>query len=113
MRKNRVPLQVDYRRETYSPPGRIIRNICSGAYRSCREEIIAMDRWIADLCEKHFKEYGKPLFSSHMLDLSEESIKENIETCKRYLERMSRIGMTLEIELGVTGEKRTVLTIQY
>jgi fructose-bisphosphate aldolase class II len=62
--------------------------------------------WIDGLLtygEKHFKEYGKPLFSSHMLDLSEEPIKENIETCKKYLERMSRINMTLEIELGVTG----------
>jgi fructose-bisphosphate aldolase class II len=53
--------------------------------------------------EAHFKKNGKPLFSSHMLDLSEEPLHENIETCKKYLERMSRIGMTLEIELGVTG----------
>jgi fructose-bisphosphate aldolase, class II len=58
---------------------------------------------LLDAGEKHFAQYGKPLFSSHMLDLSEESLEENIETCKRYLERMSRIGMTLEIELGVTG----------
>ena len=53
--------------------------------------------------EKHFKEYGKPLFSSHMLDLSEEPLQENIKICKKYLERMSKIEMTLEIELGVTG----------
>ncbi|MFH2095838.1 MAG: class II fructose-bisphosphate aldolase [Bacteroidota bacterium] len=53
--------------------------------------------------EDFFEEYGIPLFSSHMLDLSEEPIKENIEICKRYLERMSSIDMTLEIELGVTG----------
>jgi fructose-bisphosphate aldolase class II len=53
--------------------------------------------------EKHFKEYGKPLFSSHMIDLSVEPLQENIEICKKYLERMSKIGMTLEIELGVTG----------
>ena len=53
--------------------------------------------------EKHFEKCGKPLFSSHMLDLSEEPLNENIEICKRYLERMSKIGMTLEIELGVTG----------
>ena len=53
--------------------------------------------------EKHYKKNGKPLFSSHMIDLSEENIKENISTCKKYLERMSKIGMTLEIELGVTG----------
>jgi fructose-bisphosphate aldolase, class II len=58
---------------------------------------------LLDAGEKHFAETGKPLFSSHMLDLSEEPIEENIETCMRYLERMSRIGMTLEIELGVTG----------
>jgi len=58
---------------------------------------------LLDAGEKHFAETGKPLFSSHMLDLSEETIEENIATCKAYLERMSRIGMTLEIELGVTG----------
>ncbi|GAB4451760.1 MAG: class II fructose-bisphosphate aldolase [Anaerolineae bacterium] len=53
--------------------------------------------------EAFYKAHGKPLYSSHMLDLSEEPIEENIEICKRYLERMSKIGMTLEIELGVTG----------
>jgi len=56
-----------------------------------------------DAGEKHYEKYGKPLFSSHMLDLSEEPLKENIEICKKYLQRMSKIGMTLEIELGVTG----------
>ncbi|MFP4287737.1 MAG: class II fructose-bisphosphate aldolase [Bacteroidales bacterium] len=62
--------------------------------------------WIDGLIEaseENFKLTGKPLFSSHMLDLSEEPLEENIEICKRYLERMSKIGMTLEIELGVTG----------
>ncbi len=58
---------------------------------------------LLDAGEKYFAKHGKPLFSSHMLDLSEESLEENIEICKRYLERMSKIGMTLEIELGVTG----------
>ena len=58
---------------------------------------------LLDAGEDHFEAYGKPLFSSHMIDLSEEPLEENIATCKRYLERMSRIGMTLEIELGVTG----------
>ncbi|MCD4730159.1 MAG: class II fructose-bisphosphate aldolase [Bacteroidales bacterium] len=58
---------------------------------------------LLDAGEDHYKKYGKPLFSSHMLDLSEEPIEENIATCKQYLERMSKIGMTLEIELGVTG----------
>ena len=62
--------------------------------------------WIDGLLEageKHFAETGKPLYSSHMLDLSEEPIEENIAISKRYLERMSKIGMILEIELGITG----------
>lgn len=58
---------------------------------------------LLDAGEKFYKDNGKPLFSSHMLDLSEEALEENIATCKQYLERMSKIGMTLEIELGVTG----------
>jgi fructose-bisphosphate aldolase class II len=58
---------------------------------------------LLDAGEKYYKAHGKPLFSSHMLDLSEEPLKENIEICQRYLKRMSAIGMTLEIELGVTG----------
>lgn len=56
-----------------------------------------------DAGEAHFENSGMPLFSSHMLDLSAEPLEDNIATCERYLERMSRIGMTLEIELGVTG----------
>ena len=58
---------------------------------------------LLDASEKHFAETGKPLYSSHMIDLSEEPIEENIEICKIYLERMSKMGMTLEIELGITG----------
>ncbi|MCX6247181.1 MAG: class II fructose-bisphosphate aldolase [Bacteroidetes bacterium] len=58
---------------------------------------------LLDAGEVFFKRTGKPLFSSHMLDLSEEPLAENIEISKRYLERMNRMGMTLEIELGVTG----------
>ena len=58
---------------------------------------------LLDAGEQFFKETGKPLYSSHMLDLSEEPIEENIEICKEYLGRMSKIGMTLEIELGITG----------
>jgi fructose-bisphosphate aldolase class II len=58
---------------------------------------------LLDAGEAYFKQNGKPLYSSHMLDLSEEPITENIEICKRYLDRMSKLGMTLEIELGVTG----------
>jgi fructose-bisphosphate aldolase class II len=62
--------------------------------------------WIDGLLEageKMFAETGRPLFSSHMLDLSEETLEENIEISAKYLERMSKIGMTLEIELGCTG----------
>lgn len=58
---------------------------------------------LLDAGEKHFAAHGKPLYSSHMLDLSEEPLHENIEICKRYLQRMDKLGMTLEIELGVTG----------
>jgi len=58
---------------------------------------------LLDASEAHFNAHGIPLFSSHMIDLSEEPIEENIATCKAYLERMSKMGMTLEIELGVTG----------
>ena len=58
---------------------------------------------LLDAGEKMFEESGHPLFSSHMLDLSEEPLEENIEICAKYLERMSKMGMTLEIELGVTG----------
>ena len=58
---------------------------------------------LLDAGEKFFAETGKPLFSSHMLDLSEESLEENIEICEQYLKRMDKMGMTLEIELGCTG----------
>ena len=58
---------------------------------------------LLDASEKHFAETRKPLFSSHMLDLSEEPLEENIEISKKYMERMSKMGMTLEIELGITG----------
>ncbi len=58
---------------------------------------------LLDAGEKFFAQHGKPLFSSHMLDLSEEPLHENIETCVKYLKRMANMGMTLEIELGVTG----------
>ena len=69
----------------------------------CAKKLLPWLDGMLDASEKHFKETGKPLFSSHMIDLSEEPIKENIEICKRYLERMSKMDMTLEIELGMTG----------
>lgn len=58
---------------------------------------------LLDASEKHFAETGKPLFSSHMLDLSEEPLEENMEICVEYFKRMAKMGMTLEIELGITG----------
>ncbi len=58
---------------------------------------------LLDASEKLYEETGKSLFSSHMIDLSEEPIEENIEICKNYLKRMAKMDMTLEIELGVTG----------
>lgn len=62
--------------------------------------------WIDGLLEageKHFEATGKPLYSSHMLDLSEEPLEENIDISSTYFERMAKIGMSLEIELGCTG----------
>lgn len=69
----------------------------------CAKKLLPWIDGLLDAGEIHFKQYGKPLYSSHMIDLSEESIEENIEICKRYLERMSKMDMTLEIELGITG----------
>ena len=69
----------------------------------CAKKLLPWIDGLLDAGEKHFAATGKPLFSSHMIDLSEESLQENIEICSKYLERMSKIGMTLEIELGCTG----------
>ena len=69
----------------------------------CARKLLPWVDGLLDAGEKHFKSHGIPLYSSHMIDLSDEPIKDNIETCKQYLQRMSKIGMTLEIELGVTG----------
>lgn len=69
----------------------------------CAKKLLPWIDGLLDESEKFYKETGKPLFSSHMIDLSEEPIEENIECSKKYLERMSKIGMTLEIELGITG----------
>ncbi|TVZ57796.1 fructose-bisphosphate aldolase [Flavobacteriaceae bacterium MAR_2010_105] len=69
----------------------------------CGKKLLPWIDGLLDASEQHFKETGKPLYSSHMIDLSEEPIEENIEICKQYLARMSKMGMTLEIELGITG----------
>jgi len=62
--------------------------------------------WIDELVKfsrEYKKVHGVPLFSSHMLDLSEESLNENLSTCEKYLAELSELGISLEIELGVTG----------
>ena len=69
----------------------------------CAKKLLPWIDGLLDASEEHFAATGKPLYSSHMIDLSEEPIEENIEICKKYLARMSKMGMTLEIELGITG----------
>lgn len=69
----------------------------------CAKKLLPWVDGLLDAGERFFESRGYPLYSSHMLDLSEEPIEENIEICAKYLERMNKIGMTLEIELGVTG----------
>lgn len=69
----------------------------------CAKNLLPWIDGLLDASETHFAATGKPLYSSHMIDLSEEPIGENIEICKQYLARMSKMGMTLEIELGITG----------
>ena len=69
----------------------------------CAKKLLPWMDGMMDANEQHFEKNGHSLFSSHMIDLSEEPIEENIGTCKKYLERMDPLGMTLEIELGVTG----------
>jgi fructose-bisphosphate aldolase class II len=69
----------------------------------CAKKLLPWVDGMLTASEEQFAKTGKPLFSSHMLDLSEEPIEENMEICCKYLERMSKMGMTLEIELGVTG----------
>ncbi|RLM28215.1 class II fructose-bisphosphate aldolase [Brenneria alni] len=69
----------------------------------CAKKLLPWLDGLLDAGEKHFAATGKPLFSSHMIDLSEESLEENIEICSKYLTRMAKLDMTLEIELGCTG----------
>ncbi len=69
----------------------------------CAKKLLPWLDGLLNASEEHFEKTGKPLYSSHMIDLSEEPIEENIEICKQYLARMSKMGMTLEIELGITG----------
>ena len=69
----------------------------------CAKKLLPWIDGLMDANEAYFKQYGKSLYSSHMLDLSEESLEENMDISCKYFERMAKIGMTLEIELGITG----------
>jgi fructose-bisphosphate aldolase class II len=69
----------------------------------CAKKLLPWVDGLLEAGEAYHKTHGRPLYSSHMLDLSEEPLHENVEICKRYLERMSKMEMTLELELGVTG----------
>lgn len=69
----------------------------------CAKKLLPWIDGLLAASEEQFAKTGKPLYSSHMLDLSEEPLHENVEVCCQYLKRMAKMGMTLEIELGVTG----------
>ena len=69
----------------------------------CAKKLLPWIDGLLDANEDYFSNNGIPLFSSHMIDLSEEPLEENISLCKKYLKRMKKMNMTLEIELGVTG----------
>jgi fructose-bisphosphate aldolase class II len=69
----------------------------------CHMAVIPWLDGLVEANEAYFAEHGEPLFSSHMLDLSEEPLEENVATCKKYLERMAKINCMLEMELGITG----------
>jgi len=69
----------------------------------CAKKLLPWIDGLVEASEKHYEKHRHALYSSHMIDLSEEPIEENIEICVAYLKRMAAIGITLEIELGVTG----------
>lgn len=69
----------------------------------CSKSLLPWLDGMLDANERYFERHGEPLFSSHMIDLSEEPLDENIETCVKYLERMAKINVALEMELGITG----------
>ena len=69
----------------------------------CAKKLLPWIDGLLEASEIYYRQYGKSLFSSHMIDLSEEPIEENISICKRYIQQMSKMDMTLEIELGITG----------
>jgi len=89
-------LHVHHMAEQYGIPVILHTDHCS------LKNITWIDQ-LLDYQEGYFEKNGHPLYSSHMLDLSEEPIEENIDICVRYLERMNKINIGLEIELGITG----------
>jgi len=89
-------MHVHHVAEMYGVPAILHTDHCSLANIGWIDQLL-------DFQEEYYAKHGKPLFSSHMLDLSEESLEDNIDVCERYLERMSKIEVGLEIELGITG----------
>jgi len=69
----------------------------------CAKKLLPWIDGLVEASEKYYETHKQPLYSSHMLDLSEEPVEENVEICEKYLKRMAALGITLEIELGVTG----------
>ncbi|CUM63665.1 uncharacterized protein PRCAT00001249001 [Priceomyces carsonii] len=69
----------------------------------CAKKLLPWFDGMLDADEAHFKKFGEPLYSSHMLDLSEETDEENISTCEKYFKRMNKMGQWLEMEIGITG----------
>jgi fructose-bisphosphate aldolase class II len=74
----------------------------------CAKKLLPWFDGLIEANEDYFAKYGEPLFTSHMLDLSEETMEENLELCKHYLKKMAAIDCFLEMEIGITGgEVRT------
>lgn len=69
----------------------------------CAKKLLPWIDGLLSASERYFENHGEPLFSSHMIDLSEEPLEENLEICQDYLAKMSKIGLLLEMELGITG----------
>jgi fructose-bisphosphate aldolase class II len=69
----------------------------------CAKKLLPWVDGVIDAGEAYYRQHGEPLFSTHMLDLSEQPLAENIETSARYLSRIAKMGMTLELEIGITG----------
>ena len=69
----------------------------------CAKKLLPWVDGLVAASQRYFEDHGEPLFSSHMIDLSEEPIEENIDICKDYLDKMCKMGLLLEMELGITG----------